>query len=251
VPVAPIAPNAAQLQGGVGSVATSLDPRAVKAFVNEGQARYYGVDALFNYRIASRWSAEANYSYLVGHDLNPSRPVRRLPPQQGFVAVRYQPGGRLAWVEVSAQASGAQAELSGGDLTDERIGAGRRRSDITDFFQGSLISPYILPGADGRLGTADDVFAPTNETAAQIRDRVLPLGATINGVTVVNDNTRVPLFTATPSFVAVNVGAGVTIARNVRVNLALMNVLDRNYRIHGSGVDAPGASLFARVHITY
>jgi outer membrane receptor protein involved in Fe transport len=209
------------------------------------------VDALLNYRIAARWSVEANYSHLVGHDLNPARPVRRLPPQQAFVAVRYQPGGRLAWVEVNTHVSGAQTELSGGDLTDERIGAARRRSDIIDFFQGSLVSPYILPGADGRLGTADDVFAPTNETAVQIRDRVLPLGATINGVTVVDDSTRVPLFTATPSFVSVNLGAGVTITRNVRVNLALMNVLDRNYRIHGSGVDAPGASLFARLHVMY
>lgn len=251
VPVAPIAPSAAQVQQGVGSVATALDPRAVKAFVNEGQARYYGLDAQVNYRIASRWSAEATYSYLVGHDLNPQRPVRRLPPQQGYAAVRFQPGGRLAWIEASVYASGAQTELSGGDLTDERIGAGRRRSDITDFFQGSLVSPYILSGADGRLGTADDLFAPTNETAAQIRDRVLPLGATINGVTVVNDGTRVPLFLATPSFVSINLGAGITVTRNVRVSLGLMNALDRNYRTHGSGVDAPGASLFARLHITY
>jgi hemoglobin/transferrin/lactoferrin receptor protein len=251
VPVAPIATSAAQREQGVGSVATSLDPRAVKAFVNEGRSRYYGVDALFSYRIATRWLAEANYSYLVGHDLNPQRPVRRLPPQQGFFSLRYQPGGRLAWVEVSAHASGAQKALSGGDLTDERIGAGRRRSDITDFFQGSLVSPYILPGGDGRLGTADDLFGPTGETAAQIRDRVLPLGATINGVTVVDDGTRVPLFTTNPAFVSVNLGAGLTVTRNIRLNIALMNVADRNYRIHGSGVDAPGASLFARLHVTF
>ena len=80
---------------------------------------------------------------------------------------------------------------------------------------------------------------------------MLPLGATINGVTIVNDGTRVPLFTATPSFVSVNLGVGVTITRNVRANLGLMNVLDRNYRIHASGVDAPGASLFARLQIVY
>jgi outer membrane receptor protein involved in Fe transport len=80
---------------------------------------------------------------------------------------------------------------------------------------------------------------------------VLPLSATINGVTIVNEGTRVPLFTATPSFVSINLGAGVTISRNVRVNLAWMNVLDRNYRVHGSGIDAPGASLFARLQIMY
>ena len=84
--------------------------------------------------------------------------MRRLPPQQGFVALRYQPLGWLSWVEASVLLSGEQERLSGGDLTDERIGAARRRSDITDFFQGGLISPYILPGGDGLLGTSDDVF---------------------------------------------------------------------------------------------
>ena len=193
--VTPLAQTAAQRQQGVVSVATGIDPRAVKAFVNEGSARYYGVDATGRYRLAARWSLDASYSYLVGHDLKPARPVRRLPPQQGALTLRYQPGGVLSWVEASAIVSGAQDELSGGDLTDERIGAARRRSDIADFFRGGRISPYILPGADGVTGTGDDLFGPTGETLAQIRDRVLPLGATINGVTVADDGTRVPLYT--------------------------------------------------------
>jgi hemoglobin/transferrin/lactoferrin receptor protein len=249
VPVFPISATAAQLEQGVGSVATSIDPRAVKSFVNDGEARYYGLDASFSYRIAARMSLEGNYSYLAGHDLHPTRPVRRLPPQQGFVAAQYHTGGRLSWIEVSALVSGAQSELSGGDITDERIGAARRRSDITDFFQGSSIGSYIRPGGDGRPGTADDVFAPTNETVAQIRDRVLPIGATIHGVTVVSDATRVPLYLATPSFVTINLGAGLVITPKVRVDLALMNALDRNYRVHGSGVDAPGASVFVRLNV--
>ena len=176
-PVAPVPPTAAQQLQGVVAVATPVDPRAVKAFVNDGRARYSGVDATWSYRLSSAWSAEANYSYLVGHDLNPTRPVRRLPPQQGRLAVRYGRTGRLRWIEASAHFSGRQKHLSGGDLTDERIGAARRRSDIADFFRGGLVSGFILPGGDGLPGTADDVFALTNETLAQIRDRVLPLGS--------------------------------------------------------------------------
>ena len=251
LPVTSISPTAAQRAQGVVGVATAFDPRAVKAFVNDGRARYYGLDALVSYRFSTRWFAEGNYSYLAGHDLNPTRPVRRLPPQQGMVSIRYQPAGRISWVSATALFAGSQDELSGGDVTDERIGAARRRVDITDFFRGGRISPYVVPGPDGIQGTADDRFAPTGETLAQIRDRVLPIGATINGVTVVDDSTRVPLYTRTPGFVAVNLGAGVTIRKNLSVNLSLMNLLDRSYRIHGSGVDAPGVSVYAAVNLTF
>ena len=251
VPVSPIPPTAAQQAQGVVSVAAALDPRAVKAFVNDGRARYYGADALFRWRLARRWSAEANYSYLVGHDLGPSRPVRRLPPQQGLLSLRYQPGSLVSWVEAGALFSGPQSRLSGGDLTDERIGAARRRSDITDFFRGGLISPFVLPGADAALGTADDVFGPTGETVAQIRDRVLPIGTTINGVPVVNDSTRVPLYIETPGFVSVNLRAGFALVRHLDLTVALVNALDRSYRVHGSGVDAPGRSLFASARVSF
>jgi hemoglobin/transferrin/lactoferrin receptor protein len=251
IPVTPIAPTAAQRAEGVLSVATSLDPRAVKAFVNEGRARYYGIDAVFRYRVSTRWTAEANYSYLVGHDLDPTRPVRRLPPQHGLVGVRYQPSQRLSWIEATALFSGAQEHFSGGDLTDERIGAARRRSDITDFFQGGRVGPFIAPGADGRAGTSDDTFLATGETVAQIRDRVLPLGATINGVQVADDGTRVPLYLETPGYVTFNLRAGFSLAERVTLTLALMNAFDRSYRVHGSGVDAPGRSLFAGVGVPY
>jgi outer membrane receptor protein involved in Fe transport len=251
VPVTTIAPTAAQRAQGFVSVATSLDPRAVKAFVNEGRARYYGVDALFNWRVSTRWSAEGNYSYLVGRELNPNRHVRRLPPQQGYLAVRFQPGGPVAWVEASADISGPQKRLSGGDLTDERIGAARRRQDITDFFNGTLISPFIHPGADDRQGTADDVFGPTGETVAQIRDRVLPIGATINGVRIVDDTSRAPLYLETPGFLSLNLRSGLILRENLYLNLALMNIADRNYRTHGSGVDAPGINFYARLKFSF
>jgi outer membrane receptor protein involved in Fe transport len=152
---------------------------------------------------------------------------------------------------LSGNFSGAQKRLSGGDITDERIGAARRRSDIADFFQGSLVRPFITVGADGVFGTADDLFAPTNETVAQIRDRVLPLGATINGVTITDDNSRAPLYTKTAGFASLNLRGGVAVAENISLNLALMNILDRNYRIHGSGIDAPGVNLFVGLKFSF
>ena len=249
--VTAIPPTAAQREQGVVSVATALDSRAVKAFVNEGRARYYGLDTVFRYRVSTRWALDANYSYLVGHDRNPTRPVRRLPPQQGFVSLRYQPGGFVSWIDGSVQFAGAQSELSGGDITDERIGAARRRSDIADFFRGGRIAPFLVPGPDGLVGTTDDVFQPTGETLLQVLDRVLPIGATINGVTVVNDGTRVPLYTRTPGFASVSVRAGVSLTDYLDVTLALSNALDRNYRVHGSGVDAPGRCFFAAVRLSY
>ena len=245
VAVAPIAQTAAQREQGVVNVAPGFDPRAVKAFVNDGSARYYGFDALARYRVATRWSIDANYSYLVGRDLHPSRPVRRLPPQQGALTLRYHPGGAVSWIEATGLLSGAQDQLSGGDLTDERIGAGRRRSDITDFFRGGRIASYLQAGPDGILATADDVFGPTGETVAQIRDRVLPIGATINGVTVVTDATRVPLYTATPGFAVLHLRAGLRITRQLNATIALTNALGKSYRVHGSGVDGPGRGVAA------
>jgi outer membrane receptor protein involved in Fe transport len=249
--VVPIAQTAAQRAQNVVSVATALDPRAVKAFVNEGAAKYYGIEAIFRYAVSTQWSAEGNYSYLVGRELDPNRLIRRLPPQQGFLALRFQPGGKRPWFELSGNFSGAQERLSGGDLTDERIGAAHRRRDIGDFFQGSLIRQFISAGADGVFGTADDLFTPTGETALQIQDRALPIGAAVNGVRIVDDNTRAPLYTKTAGFASLNLRFGIALAENVVLNIALMNFLDRNYRVHGSGVDAPGINLFAGLKFSF
>jgi outer membrane receptor protein involved in Fe transport len=95
------------------------------------------------------------------------------------------------------------------------------------------------------------VFVPTGETLAQIRDRVLPIGATINGVRIVDDGTRVPLYSRTPDFAALNVRAGLTITDHLSATVAIMNLLDRNYRVHGSGVDATGVNAYAVLSVSY
>jgi iron complex outermembrane receptor protein/hemoglobin/transferrin/lactoferrin receptor protein len=254
LPVTAIAPTAEQRAQGVVAVATALDPRAVKAFVNDGAARYYGLDAVARYRFTPRLWGEGNYSYLVGRELNPNRFLRRLPPQHGRLALRYQPAfwqGRVAWLEASSDVVGAQERLSGGDLTDERIGAARRRGDIAAFFRGSLLRPYLNAGADGAFGTADDRLAATGETLLQIQQRVLPLGATINGVRIVDDNSRVPLWLRTAGYATVHLRGSLRLTERLHLDVAVLNLLDKNYRTHGSGLDAPGRNLFVRLRLLF
>lgn len=251
IAVRPIAPTPEQRAQGVVAVATALDPRAIKAFVNDGRARYAGVESLFQYLITPRWLAEGNYSFIAGRELNPNRFIRRLPPQLGTLAVRYNPGASRPWLELRGEFAGAQERLNGGDLTDERIGASRRRRDISDFFRSARVAPFLDAGADGAFGTGDDRFAPTGETLAQILHRVLPLGATVGGVRISDDNSRAPLYLKTPGYAVVHLRGGVSFGERLGLNFALMNLLDKNYRVHGSGVDAPGVNLFVGLQYSF
>jgi len=254
LPVTAITPTNDQRAQNVVTVASALDTRALKAFVNDGAAKYYGVDTLARYSFTPRLLAEANYSYLVGRELNPNRFIRRLPPQHGRIALRYQPTfwqNRIAFLEASSDLVGAQTRLSGGDITDERIGAAIRRSDIASFFRGSLIRSRLSAGTDNTFGTADDVFVATGETLLQIQNRVLPIGATINGVRITDDNSRAPVFVKTAGYATLNLRGSLRLTENVNVDLAAMNLLDKNYRTHGSGMDAPGRNLFVRLRMMF
>jgi len=241
VPVTPIAQSPGQAAQGLTAVATPLSSRAVKASVNDGNTRYYGLESLLQYKFSSRWFGEANYSFLAGRDLNPNRPVRRLPPQMGKAELRYTPAGRRPWVAVAVRLAGRQSRMGGGDLDDDRMGASRRRSDIGDFFRGGTAARWI---EQGRLTV-------TGETLREIQDRVLPLGTTINGVYVAGDGTRVPLYTYTSGWCAVDVYGGFPITERVQAQFGAANVMDRNYRVHGSGIDAPGINVYAGVRYIF
>lgn len=235
IAVQPLPQTPAQRAAQVATVATALDPRAVKSFVNDGEAIYYGLEAIFRQTLRSRWTLEVHFHEIAGRQLHPNRALRRLPPRMGGAVVRHTPSGRRPWFELSALASGRQDRLSGGDRDDERIGASFRRRDIADFFRGDRVAPYL----DGA------VFRPTGETLAQIQDRVLPLGAALGGVRVVNDDTRVPLYLSTAGWMTLSVRTGLPLTERWQAAFGIENLLDRNYRVHGSGVDAPGFNAWA------
>jgi outer membrane receptor protein involved in Fe transport len=233
IAVRPLPPTPQQAAQGVVTVATAFDPRAVKAFVNDGRSRYYGIESTLDYQFDSRWSVQSNYTFLIGRDLNPNRNIRRLPPQQGFVQLRYTPARRW-WITGSLTLTGAQERLSGGDLDDERIGASRSRNDIAAFFAGARAQAFI---------DARGVFLPTGETLAQIQNRVLP--------GVASATQRVPLYPRTAGWVAADLAGGYRLGERWTLNLAVSNLLDRNYRVHGSGFDAPGVNAFAALRYRF
>jgi len=63
----------------------------------------------------------------------------------------------------------------------------------------------------------------------------------VRGIAV---NTRVPLYLSNAGWATVNARAGMPPGENRMITAALENVADRNYRIHGSGVDSPGRSAY-------
>ncbi len=245
LPVVVVPPTPAQQAAGVVSVAPTIDPRSMKTIANDGAARYSGFDSSIRLRLTNRWTLDGAYSYLAGRVLDPNRPVRRLSPQQGLTSLRYVPSGRRLWFELAGTFAGAQNRLSPEDFDDERMGASRRRSDIASFFNGGLISPYL-----SRTGSTL-VFSPTGESLRQIQDRVLPLGTLINGVTVLNDSSRVPMLNRTAGYLVVDLRGGFPISERWNLSFGVQNLADRNYRIHGSGVDMNGINAFMGVHFTF
>jgi outer membrane receptor protein involved in Fe transport len=128
--------------------------------------------------------------------------------------------------------------MNAGDIDDERIGASRSRADIANFFNSAVAQQYLV-SESGAIR-----FAPTGESLAEIRDRVLPIGSVINGVSVANDSTRVPLYARSPGWIVLDITGGMPLRETLELRFGLMNLLDRNYRVHGSGIDSAGRSGF-------
>jgi len=181
--------------------------------------------------MSPRWNVRGAYSFISGNDLDPHRPVRRLPPQGGHLAVRHDAGGRW-WAEAGVLAAGAQRRLSGGDLDDERIGAARSRNDIRAFLAGARAGAFL--DAQGR-------FRATGETPEQIAARVLPASLGVS------DSFRVPLYAAAPGWARFDLRGGWNAGEFWSISAGISNLFDRNFRVHGSGVDAPGRSFLVQV----
>ncbi|MGH9863570.1 MAG: TonB-dependent receptor [Candidatus Acidiferrales bacterium] len=209
-----------------GAVITAADPRPVLIRTNVGGVRIWGLEAAWEAELASSWHAIANFYYLRGRDRELGGPPDiegGLPPASGFLSLRWQPPGKRYWLEGYSYLASYQDRLSSLELADQRIGALRSRDSITRFFNNGAVARGLVSGG---------ILLPTGETLDQVLDRVL--GPGVN---------QAPLFTKTPGFITANLRGGFRLSEQTDVIVMLENLLDHNYRAHGSGVDAPGFNL--------
>ena len=195
----------------------SFDPIVTR--VNVDRSRVVGFEADAHFQINRAWRAAAYFSTATGHDLEAGTAMRRMPPPFGGLRVRWQSAERHLWLEGLVTLAFAQNRLSPGDLKDARIGAQRSRKSIAEFFTGT--------GTDIGL-VVDGHLLATGENLAQVQQRLL--GTTDSA----------PLFTKTPGFTTVGARTGWRVTPNLELVVIADNLTDRNYRWHGSGVDAPG-----------
>ncbi len=230
-------------------VALSTSPVLVRA--NFAQARIYGLEYELNYRFTRNWLFGGNFTMIRAYDRATGLPPNiegGTPPAAGFLRLRYEPTGSRYFVEAYSTLADRQNRLSTLDLGDRRTGAARSRNDIRDFFRrGACIRGLVNPGPDGICATNNEtILTPTGETLLQVQNRLLPIGAVINGVRVVNDGTTVPLFPYLPGYGLFNVRGGFRFGEGSHVSIDFENIFDHNYRGPSWGVDGPGRSVTAR-----
>lgn len=221
--------------------------------VNFDDARFNGVELDGRARFNDQWSSTANFTYIRAHSLLNGLPPNvegGIPPATGFVSIRYQPHRRFH-VEGYTILTGRQNRLSSLDLNDRRTGGGRSRANIQNFFRrGACVRGLTTPGPAG-CGSAGGILIPTGETLAQVQNRLLPIGATINGVRVVDANTLVPTFPYLPGYGLVGVRGGFKFNESSEMFVDFENIFDKSYRGIGWGIDGPGRGVTFRYRYSF
>jgi hemoglobin/transferrin/lactoferrin receptor protein len=215
--------------------------------VNYDAARINGVEFNSRARLSDQFSAKANLTYIRGYSLLNGLPPNiegGIPNPAGNFSLRYQPRSRF-YIEGYSTAATRQRRLSSLDLSDRRTGAARSRGTIQNFFRrGACVRGLTTPGPAG-CGSASSTatLISTGETLLQVQNRLLPIGSTINGVTVVDNNTNVPLFTAVPGYVLVGLRGAVRVSERSEFLWDFENIGDKQYRGISWGIDGGGRGL--------
>ncbi|HKS09749.1 MAG TPA: TonB-dependent receptor [Pyrinomonadaceae bacterium] len=221
--------------------------------VNFDDARLNGVEFNARARFNDRFSATGNFTYIRAHSLLNGLPPNiegGLPPATGFISLRYQPRSRF-YIEGYTVMTGRQNRLSSLDLADRRTGGARSRANIQNFFRrGACVRGLTTPGPSG-CGSAGGILIPTGETLAQVQNRLLPIGATINGVRVVNNDTLVPTHPHLAGYGLVGVRGSWKLHESSEIFVDFENIFDKSYRGISWGIDGAGRGVTVRYRYSF
>ncbi len=231
-------------QNANGAVFVPLSSAPALVQVNFGGVRLHGVEYTLNFRLTDAWSFGGNYSFVRAEDRATGEPPNLggggIPPQMGFLRVRYQPAGGHYWLEAYSTLAGRQDRLSSLDLSERRTGAARSRTNIQNFFRrGACVRGLTTPGANGQCGSAGGILIATGETLAQVQNRLL------------GSAESAPLFRAIPGYGLINLRGGFKLNENHEVGIDFENIGDKSHRAPGWGVDGPGRSVTARYRFRF
>lgn len=233
-------------RGWVSVAVAPTSPVLVRA--NFDDARFNGAEFNTQARFNQQFSAKANFTYIRAYSLLNGLPPNvegGVPNPAANLSLRYQPNGRF-YIEAYSTLTGRQRRLSSLDLLDRRTGAARSRAAIQNFFRrGACVRGLTTPGAGG-CNTAGGILIPTGETLAQVQNRLLPIGATINGVTVVDANSNVPMFTAVPGYGLFGLRGSLRFGERSEFSFDFENIGDKQYRGISWGIDGAGRGLTLR-----
>lgn len=217
-------------QDAAGRAYIAIDPRPIFTRVNSSRARIRGIDLDGSVRVGARWQARAYFSMANGRDLASGTYLRRMNPPMGGATIAWQrapQGLRLEGVMTFAR---TQARLTSGDLSDARIGGRRTAATIATYFNGTAVDLGLV---------RNGVLLATGETLGEVQSRVLG-GASAS----------TPYSTA-PGFIAFGARALYPLGKTVDVMVIGENLTDRNYRLIGSGVDAPGVNAAIKLRFRF
>jgi hemoglobin/transferrin/lactoferrin receptor protein len=204
------------------------DVRPIATRVNVDRARVTGLETEGEWRVNDAITASAYFSIANGHVLPGGQYLRRMPPPMGGAKVRWSQ--RRTWAEALVTFAASQTRFNDGDVSDARIGGLRTRTSIATFFQGTATDLGLV---------RDGVLVATGESLSQVQNRVLGTA------------TSSALFTSHPGFAVVGVRAGIRLTPSFDLSVFGENLTDTNYRLYGSGLDAPGINVQVRTRYRF
>ena len=238
-------------QNSNGLVFVGIATSPVLVRVNYDDARFNGVEASAEAILSREFSARGNFTYVRAYSLLNGLPPNvegGVPPATGFVSLRYRPrASSRFYLEGYSILAGRQNRLSSLDLADRRTGAARSRTQIQNFFRrGACVRGVTTQGTTAQCGSAGGLLISTGETLVQVQNRLLPIGATINGVTVVNNDTAVPLFGYLPGYGLVGLRGAFSFGEHSEIFVDFENIGDKSYRGISWGIDGAGRGVTMR-----